>query len=124
MATYRRTLTREQRDLLWQEAVYDCEPDGDFDQGREVLLEAAQTIRDTVRLYDDLGWNEQDGREVYTLTMPDDQLERILGRLTKDACELIQYGLDGPFPKHDPNYLRRNIGFLHTCLAVEGKVAS
>ena len=124
MATYRRTLTREQRDLLWHEAVYDCDHGGHFDHGREALLKAAQTIQDTVRLFDDLGWSEQDDRDIYTLTMPDDQLERILGRLTNSACELIDDDLDGPCPKQDPTYLHRNIGFLHVCLEVEGKVAS
>lgn len=122
MATFHRTLTREQRDQLWEQARYDFEPSTEFELGREEILEAVQTIEDTIRLYDDLGWEEVDPRTSYTLTMPDEQLERIIGRLTHDACGVIHDQLDHPWCRA-PDYPERDIAFLHTCLAIEGKVA-
>jgi len=35
-------------------------------------------LDDVMRLLDDLGWEEWDGRDVYELTMPDEQLERVV----------------------------------------------
>ena len=86
------TVTRELRDALRADLLLDITGIGDIHR----LLRAgrftdAQSYRrrfeDDTRLLDDLGWEEDDERESFELTMPPEQLERVLGRLWRLAGE-------------------------------------
>lgn len=94
----RTTLTTEQRDRLWHEGQYELQADlAGFTMtraacaaSREELLAAAERVGDFIALYDDIGWERVDEREVYTLSMPDDQLRRIGERFQEVARDLLR----------------------------------
>jgi hypothetical protein len=88
--TLQRTLTREQRDLVWHEGqFYFPGDDPERDWGRERLLAHITRIEDLIGLYDDLGWEETDERDSYELTLAADRLERVLRALLEDAEYMI-----------------------------------
>ena len=81
----RRTISREQRDALYSELLLDLSGIDDIDMllstGRgKAAHEMAGGMREAMRLLDDLGWERIDPRETYELTMPDDDLERLMLR--------------------------------------------
>lgn len=123
-AALARTLTPEQRDLLWNEAWLELEVQtGICEQGeggRAELCDALQRASDFVRLYDDLGWEEVDERESYTLSMADDQLERIGAYLRTSARELLRDETTGPFAENCPDRIDHNLEVLHVVQAIGG----
>ena len=81
----RRAISREQRDALYSELLLDLSGIDDIDMllstGRgKAAQEMAGGMREAMRLLDDLGWDRIDPRETYELTMPDDDLERLILR--------------------------------------------
>lgn len=117
----RRTLTREQRDCLWREGRYELELETHADSGREQLLAEARQVEDFVALYDDLGWDEADDRQSYTLTMPDEQLRRIGERLRETACSLLRDDVAGPFGGRR-EYVDEDLDLLHASRLILGEV--
>lgn len=86
-----RVITREQRDALRRE-VCDFElHEPDFDRhlatpGAGVeARERWQRMTRAARLLDDLGWDVESDRDVYTLTMDRDDLERLIRHRLKDT---------------------------------------
>lgn len=82
------------RELLYQSAVADLSGIGDvmieLDAGR--VLEAQllrQRFEDELRLLDDLGWNAADERGTFELTMPVEQLTRLLGTFYERHLALL-----------------------------------
>jgi hypothetical protein len=82
-----RTLTRHQRDTLYQEAVSAMDT-GVIelllrrDQG-EGAREAADSARLWMQLLDDLGWERDDPRDRFPLTVPDDELLPVIRRVVE-----------------------------------------
>lgn len=88
--TMQRTINREQRDALYAAMRYEVH-DGDvlatdFPEGKiENVLRARQELLDAWALLDDIGWWPNDERETFELTMPDDALARVIGRVAKST---------------------------------------
>jgi hypothetical protein len=94
------TITREQRDALYAEVVLmiasPCEAlMGALGGARiEEALATRARLNDELRLLDDLGWWPVDERETYALTMPQEQLERVVSAfLTGTEGSLRDYTL-------------------------------
>jgi hypothetical protein len=90
------TINHEQRDGLYELVrnhlgsvgdLFDAlERENDFEKAEQLGLELAEDIR----LMQDLGWGENDGREGIELTMPAHDLMEVLQRLRSEA------GCSGP----------------------------
>jgi len=89
----KRVLSKTERDLLWKEAHFEygvgafmCDgPEVD----REKVMGQIAFFQECVLLYDDLGWQREDSRLTYQLTMSDEDLARIAGRLKQTATSLL-----------------------------------
>ena len=80
------TINRSERDAIYQEVLTDLTGVGDIDIAlRNDDYETARRYRrrfeDDMRLLDDLGWEPDQDRDEFELTMPPDGLARVLERL-------------------------------------------
>jgi hypothetical protein len=107
------TIEAGTRELLYDSAVADLSGMGDLmlelDAGR--VLEAQllrQRFEDELRLLDDLGWAPTDQRGAFELTMPLEQLTRLLGMFYERHLALLIDGAgDGSVPaQRDAECLR------------------
>lgn len=114
------TTTREQRTVLYEEAIVDLADTTDLyhalERGRYDEARRLRWEYDAVyRLIDDLGWNPSDPGEQFAITMSGSQLAQVLRRVMRLASErLAAYverrpGLD---PGEDP------LGMARHCSAV------
>ncbi|MET0558578.1 MAG: hypothetical protein ABW065_07895 [Solirubrobacterales bacterium] len=73
------------------------------------------------RLLQDIGWSEYEARETYVLTMPTDELRKLLWRLRDEAAQvLIEHGDEAESRRRDAETNRRfQIGH-QTCEKVSG----
>ena len=92
MATIK--LNREQRDAIYGELVLDLSGTGDIRvnlDGED--YDAAQRLRrryeDDMRLLDDLGWEPDQDRDEFEVTMGHDELARVLRRLNRSAGDTL-----------------------------------
>jgi hypothetical protein len=58
-------------------------------------------MSDDARLLDDLGWEDDLGREEFTLTMPPADLARLLSRLNDDAGHLVRAHVLDPIEERE-----------------------
>lgn len=95
------TIHREQRDAIYDEVMTDLTGSGDV----WVLLqsgdyEAAKRIRrrlaDDMRLLDDLGWEPQQDRDGFELTMEVPDLARALRTLNENARSTLSEQINKP----------------------------
>lgn len=93
MATIK--LNREQRDAIYGELVLDLSGTGDIRinlDGED--YDAAQRLRrrdeDDTRLLDDLGWEPEQDRDEFDVTMDQDELARVFRRLNRSAGDTLQ----------------------------------
>lgn len=100
------TLNREQRDAIYSQirtditGFNDIELNlraGDFDAARR----QSQRMSDDARLLDDLGWEDDPGRDEFTLTMPPADLARLLNRLNDDAGHLVRAHVLDPIEERE-----------------------
>ena len=100
------TLNREQRDAIYSQlrtditGFNDIELNlraGDFDAARR----QSQRMADDARLLDDLGWEDDPGREEFTLTMPPADLARLLSRLNDDGAHLARAHVLDPMEERE-----------------------
>lgn len=88
------TLDREQRDAVYSELVLDLSGTGDIRinlDGDD--YDAARRLRrryeDDMRLLDDLGWEPDQDRDGFEVTMDHDELARVLRRLNRSAGDTL-----------------------------------
>jgi len=89
-ATVAITINSSERDAIYQEVLTDLTGVGDIDIAlRNEDYDAARRYRrrfeDDMRLLDDLGWEPEQDRDEFELTMPPDGLARVLERLNESA---------------------------------------
>ncbi len=85
---------REQRDAIYQEILTELSGSGDiWEELQSGDYEAARRTRrrleDDMRVLDDIGWEPEQDREVFELTMPPADLARALRVLTDIAAATI-----------------------------------
>lgn len=92
MATIK--LNREQRDAIYGELVLDLSGTGDIRinlDGED--YDAARRLRrryeDDMRLLDNLGWESEQDRDEFEITMDHDELARVLQRLNRSAGDTL-----------------------------------
>jgi hypothetical protein len=92
MATIK--LNREQRDAIYGELALDLSGTGDIRisvDGED--YDAARRLRrryeDDMRLLDDLGWEPEQDRDEFEITMDHDDLARVLRRLNRSAGDTL-----------------------------------
>ena len=116
------TIAREQRDRLRYEAIGQlsavgdielCLSGGNYGEARAY----ANRFRDDMRLLDDLGWAEDDGRESFELTMPPAQLRRTLRRYLTWAEGCLRDGWEEGRVDDD------DLDLISACNAVLAEVA-
>lgn len=113
------TLTPYERDLLWREARYELDFQTRMDDDRETVVAGLARVQDFVRLFDDLGWEERDERTSYELTLPREQLRRVLGWLSETAEELLHDETAGPFAGGRPQHVDGDLELLHTARQIQ-----
>lgn len=98
-------INSHERKLLYDAALADLDGIGDMvieiDSGRIVEAQVLrQRHEDELRLLDDLGWSPEDERENFELTIPAEQLIRLLGFFYDRSLELlIGQALDNSDPE-------------------------
>jgi hypothetical protein len=87
----------------------------DFAKAEQMGLELAEDFR----LLQDLGWGEKDERETFDLTMPVHDLAELLGRLHREAFEVLtESGAEAEASREDATTGRRfQLGY-QACEAV------
>jgi hypothetical protein len=100
----RRTLNRDERDVLYRDADLALSALDDVHNqirnfGGEGAQETADGCRPYMRLLDDIGWERVDSRETYRLTMPDDELEPFMRYLLERAEGAFRDSVDGAFDR-------------------------
>lgn len=115
------TLTSYQRDHVWREARLEFDFQLAEDSSREEILTGITRLQDFVRLFDDLGWERNDDRLSYPLTMPGDQRQRIAGYLEETAANLLYDETTGPFAGSWPQYVDQDLELLHTAKLIAGE---
>ena len=71
------------------------------------------------RLLEDIGWSPDEQRGMFVLTMPDEELAKVLQRLHREAVEvLIEHGAEAQASREDAETRRRlQLGY-EACQAV------
>lgn len=96
----KRTLTKAERDLLWAEAHFEYGVGAFVCDGPNIDRDEVQAqitlFQECTALYDDLGWQEHDNHESFSLTMSDELLQRIGARLRQTGASLLRDALKKP----------------------------
>ncbi|HSS04489.1 MAG TPA: hypothetical protein VLK89_04790 [Solirubrobacterales bacterium] len=109
------TIDRDQRDGLYElirnhlGSIEDfwvaLERTRDFATAERLGLEFA----DDFRLLEDIGWGEDESREMFELSMPPHDLMELLKRLHREAVEiLVEAGTEGQAGREDAETNRRS----------------
>jgi hypothetical protein len=88
------TISRQQRDAIYQEIMLDLTGVGDIFHALnggdyEKAREYRRRFEDDMRLLDDLGWEPGQEADEFELTMPRGDLARALGRLNASAQSML-----------------------------------
>jgi hypothetical protein len=97
---------REQREAIYEELMDELTGSGDiWTEVQAGKYEAARRTRrrleDDMRLLDDLGWEPEQDREVFELTMPPADLARALRVLGENARATLQEHVVRPIAEAD-----------------------
>jgi hypothetical protein len=81
-------INRSQRDAIYEEVVLDLHGIGDIaialdGDDYDIARRYRRRFEDDMRLLDDIGWEPGQDREEYELTMPADDLARLVGYFSK-----------------------------------------
>lgn len=96
-------LNREQREAIYAEVALDLDAvgdlaivmsKGDYDTARRYR----RRFEDDMRLLDDLGWEPEQNRDEFELTMPTADLARVSGA-TSTGCSALRYRPTSPSPR-------------------------
>jgi len=93
------TIRRAQRDVLRQQVISELTGIGDIylavhEDQWGTALSLRRSYEGCMRLFDDLGWREDDPAEEFPITMEPAPLMRVLARLRERAGEEIEGQLD------------------------------
>lgn len=120
------TISRAQRDAIYELVVNHLTGIGDVRMSvdRRQFATAKRMGREfaeDLRLLDDLGWADTTDRETVALTLPSDELTRVLARLDKDtAASLSDYVSR---PKLDEDVAQRDVAASEALGDVLGRLA-
>lgn len=108
------TITREQRDGIYELVRNHLGAIGDiwiaFEQDKEFVLAERLGLEfgEDLRLLQDIGWEPNDGRERFELTMPLHDLMELLQRLHGEAAHvLIESGAEAQASREEADTKRR-----------------
>jgi hypothetical protein len=120
------TITRAQRDAIYQVVIPHLTAIGDvwlcvrrreFADAKKMGREFAEELR----LLEDLGWSETIDRDTVTLTVPPDELTRMLTRLHRRAARSL--GVYVSRPKDDEELAERDLAASETLGSILGQLA-
>lgn len=121
------TITRAQRDALYEEVlcdltgvgdIYLCLDKGDAEQARRLW----ERFEGQLRLLDEIGWGAVEPRERFSIELPDEILVRALGWLQERAEQAV--GSHISEPKDGVEVAQRGLRVLGACRDVLGQLAS
>jgi len=121
------TITRAQRDALYEEVlgeltgvgdIYICLDHGDAEQARRLW----ERFEGQLRLLDDIGWGAVEAQERFSLDMPHELLVRTLGRLQERAEQAV--GSHISEPKDGVEIAERGLRVIGACRAALGQLAA
>lgn len=120
------TITRAQRDAIYQVVIPHLTAIGDvwlcvrrreFADAKKMGREFAEELR----LLENLGWSETIDRDTVTLTVPPDELTRMLTRLHRRAARSL--GVYVSRPKDDEELAERDLAASETLGSILGQLA-
>jgi len=120
------TITRDQREALYQEVMTDLTSardivlfleDGDYDKAREYR----QRFEGSVRLLDDIGWEPDDDRDEFPLTMPGHELARLMRRINEASGAMLHIHIVEPDEERE--HAARSLLVQTTCGDVLAQIA-
>ncbi|HEX7300447.1 MAG TPA: hypothetical protein VF257_15720 [Solirubrobacteraceae bacterium] len=106
------TITRTQRDAIYEmvinhlsaiDDVWKCVNARKYGEAKRLGREFAEDLR----LLEDLGWADTTDRETVALTLPSDELTRVLARLHKDTAASLRDYVSRP--KLDEDLAQRDV---------------
>ncbi len=121
------TITRAQRDALYEEVlgeltgvgdIYLCLNKGDAEQARRLWAR----FESQLRLLDEIGWSEVEPRDRFSIELPHDLLVRALGRLQERAEQAV--GSHISEPKDGVEVAQRGLQVIGACRDVLRQLAS
>jgi hypothetical protein len=120
------TIDRERRDAIYEELLTELSGSGDvWTQLRTGKYEEARRTRrrleDAMRLLDDLGWEPDQDRETFDLTMPQADLARALRVLSDNAAATVHEHVVQPL--EEAHLVQRAVVVQTVCGAVLAQIA-
>ena len=100
------TITREQRDAIYQEVLTDLSGVGDIwvaieHENYEEARESRRRFELDMLLLDDLGWDRVDDRKTFALSMPAARLAEVVRHLNANAGSELRHHINRPFEERE-----------------------